>query len=86
MFKFKLFRKFLILAVLTGGLFLTSSINQTGAAVGGGCCLDCDGPHFECVAECQNQFPQSPQWQLQCIQTQCLPLYHFCLRHCDPSC
>ena len=86
MSNFKLVRKFLILAVLAAGLFLTSSMNQTSAAAGGGCCFDCDPPHMECIAECHSQFPQSPQWQQQCIQTQCWPSFYFCMQHCDPNC
>lgn len=89
MFKFenfKLVRKFLVLAVLSAGLFVTSSTNQAGAYGGGCCSTQCDEPWYECIALCQSQFPQSPQWQQQCIQNNCWPPYYFCMQHCDPGC
>lgn len=88
MFKFenfKLLRKFLILAVLSGGLFLT--IDHTKAS-GDFCCSICDGPYMECIAYCTALHPNSPGRRQQCIQQECWPPFYSCMQQgvCEPSC
>ncbi len=82
----KLFRKFLILAVLLGGLFVAASINPTKAS-NTFCCSECDIPHMECIADCYAQYPNDPTQRQQCIQV-CNHLHYLCMRwdDCDPGC
>lgn len=76
----KLLRKFLILAVLTGGLFMVASSNQISAE---GCCSDCEIANDACVAACYN--PNPDKWK-QCIHAECHGPYWYCLSHCDMGC
>lgn len=52
----KLYRKFLILAVLLGGLMSISSIN--GRAAAAICCSACDYNYDACVTACDNVPPR----------------------------
>ncbi len=80
-FDLKLYRKFLILAVLLGGVFALSSVNKTSAMP---CCSECDQNYNACVEACYN--PNPGKWQ-QCINEECnIPLYLNCYHHCDPYC
>lgn len=56
-FDSKLYRKFLILAVLIGGLIVVSSINGTRAAAAI-CCSACDYNYDNCVTACYNGDPR----------------------------
>jgi hypothetical protein len=76
----KLYRKFLILAVMIGGLFMVASINRVSAIP---CCSDCEDARDSCVAACYN--PNPGKWN-QCVQEECNPPYFACLSHCDISC
>jgi len=88
MFKFanlKLFRKFLILGVLSAGLFMTSSLNPANASTTF-CCSECDAAQIECVAECNAAYGGSPVKVHACVHSQCNPLFYFCMQQCDPNC
>lgn len=76
----KLYRKFLILAIMVGGLFMITSINRVGAIP---CCSDCEEAWDACVAACYN--PNPGKWN-QCVQEECTGPYFSCLSHCDISC
>jgi len=77
----KLYRKFLILAVMIGGLFMVTSINRVSAIP---CCSDCQAAYDGCVEACYN--PNPGKWQ-QCINEECnIPAYLNCFHHCDMGC
>jgi len=65
----KLFRKFLILAVLLGSLFATFSFNRAAAAYP--CCgplhAACDSTYYSCVGFCDFQFQYNPPRHAQCV-------------------
>lgn len=57
-FDLKLYRKFLILAVLLVGLFAVSSANKTSAYLAI-CCSACDNNYDNCVTACYNGDPRA---------------------------
>lgn len=69
-FDLKLYRKFLILAVLLGGLFVTFSFNRA-AATAYPCCGPrwdaCDNTYYDCVAFCDYHYQQNPARHAQCV-------------------
>jgi hypothetical protein len=83
----KLYRKFLILAVLLGGLFMVSFTNPAKASTTF-CCSECDVPHMECIADCNAQYPSDPAARWYCIQHICNPAFYWCMQgdDCDPGC
>lgn len=85
-FDLKLCRKFLILAVLTGAIFMAGSTSN--ASSGDFCCSVCDEPYWACIADCQLLFPGSPEKQWSCIQQFCWPDFYWCMQQgvCDPGC
>jgi len=83
MFKFenlKLYRKFLILVVMIGGLFMVTSINRVSAQP---CCSECEEAYNWCVDACYN--PNPGKWK-ECIHAECHGPYFYCLSHCDMGC
>ena len=68
-FDLKLYRKFLILAVLLGGLFVTFSFNRAATAYP--CCgprwAACDYTYYSCLANCDFQWPQNPPKHALCV-------------------
>jgi len=77
----RLYRKFLILAVLLGGVFAVTSINKVGAMP---CCQACEDNYNACVDACYSPNPQKMQ---ECVDRDCnIPFYLNCFHHCDPFC
>ena len=66
-FNLKLYRKFLILSILVGGLFFVSSLNKTSAASQGPCCgLFCDANYDACESAC---YAGDPRKLNKCLDT-----------------
>ncbi len=80
----KLYRKFLILAVLLGGLFITASTHNAGASTVA-CCSFCDNNYETCVTGCENgNGPSFDKCMLNCTNT-----YSHCFSgppHCNDGC
>ncbi len=57
-FDLKLYRKFLVLAVLLVGLFVAASANKTSASLAI-CCSACDANYDTCVDICYNGDPRA---------------------------
>jgi hypothetical protein len=68
-FDLKLYRKFLILAVLLGSLFVTFSFNRAAAAYP--CCgplhAACDATYNSCVDFCDFQWPPNSSRHAKCV-------------------
>ncbi len=92
MFKFpnlKLYRKFLILAVLLGGLCFTLTAGRKASAECGfpyqPCCVDCQIAHTACQNDCYYYFPPGEK-RNQCI-IDCLDYWHAeCFTCCSYNC
>lgn len=70
----KLYKKFLVLVVLSTGLFIASSANQATSAQP--CCSSCDPWYEACVESCQ-------LGERGCIEANCDPYYNWCIGHCS---
>ncbi len=89
MLSVKIYRKFLILAVLSGSLFVFSSVNRAGAA--DPCCgprLDaCDNAYSTCVINCHVYIGIPPKYA-EC--TSACELVHLncymAAEPCNPTC
>jgi hypothetical protein len=80
----KLYRKFLILAVLLGGLFIAASTHKAGASTAP-CCSFCDNTYDTCTTGCDNgNGPSFDKCMLNCLNA-----YSHCFSgppHCNDSC
>ncbi len=67
-FDLKLYRKFLILAVLLGSLFVNFSVNRASAVP---CCGPlweaCDNAYLSCLDYCDYHYQQNPARHAQCV-------------------
>jgi hypothetical protein len=79
----KLYRKFLILAVLLGGLFIAASVSpqHTNANF---CCMFCPTSYSVCLSSCE-AIADSPVKYAQCL-TECDYDYEYCQEVCTPFC
>ena len=74
----KLYRKFLILAVLLAGLFISSSsANRAGATL---CCDYCQILYVSCMNTCANGLPENYE---SCIVYICEENYIYCGGFCQ---
>lgn len=78
MLNLKLYRKVLVLCLLSIGLFIASSVNQASAVP---CCSSCDTWYLACVENCN-----SPTSERNCVELNCDPYYNWCSSHCSDSC
>ncbi len=85
MFKFpnlKLYRKFLILAVLLGGLFIAAQSSHISAIP---CCSACEEFYINCDYTCFVTTKNEAQYQA-CLHADCDPFYNSCMNNCIMSC
>ncbi len=73
----KLFRKLLILCVLSVGLFFAVSTNTVSAEVMD-CCTDCQTSYDNCI-----QYTCS--YIQQCVDNYCTPRFYSCSETCAPT-
>ncbi len=78
-FNLKLYRKFLVLAVLLSGLYAVSSVNRAATA---GCCEDCQPAYLGCIYACHSSNPDNPGKAQQCVETVCDPARFACITSC----
>jgi hypothetical protein len=76
----KLYRKFLILAILLGGLSLASH----SSAAPPPCCSSCLDTYTACVTTCNNG--QIKDWMIPACEAACYDTYDWCENHCNPVC
>lgn len=81
-FDLKLYRKFLVLAVLLGGLFIAAQSSHISAIP---CCSACEEFYTNCDYNCFVTTKTEPQY-LACLQAECDPFYNSCINHCIESC
>jgi hypothetical protein len=75
----KIYRKFMILAVLAVGLFLAASTNQVEAETTS-CCEDCYDSYIRCAtATCATN-------DRECVESFCWPIYVTCASGCAEIC
>lgn len=81
----KIYRKLLVLFVLSVGLFFAASakLNDANASI---CCSTCKPTYDACVANCAYHYPQNPPRFQQCVQEECDPEAAYCAINCDPLC
>lgn len=79
----KLYRKFLILAVMLAGIFVVSSARH--AAAGTTCCDDCFSAWSSCMDFCHSD--QIKDWMVPACETSCYSDYANCAHSCGiPVC
>ncbi len=75
----KLYRKLLILCVMTAGVLVLSA-NVSVSAVP--CCFPCDNAYSDCLAWCSGE-EWKPEFYSYCVATYCEPAYQSCGQFCE---
>jgi hypothetical protein len=70
----KLYRKLLILCVITAGVFVLSANVRVSAVP---CCNACEPAYDECLTWCSGE-EWKPQFYSYCVATYCEPAYYTC--------
>lgn len=85
MLNLKIYRKLLVLCLLSVGLFIAASANLDRASAVP-CCSSCEPAYDACVADCAYHYPQNPARYAQCVSLNCDPSYNWCLSNCSDGC
>lgn len=85
MMNLKIYRKLLVLFVLSVGLFFAASANLNNADASF-CCSTCIPGYEKCQGDCLYHYPQNPARYAQCVQETCDPELSYCQINCDPLC
>lgn len=77
----KVYRKFLILFVMLGCLYVVGQGNKVAAVP---CCSQCDGVYFACQDYCESD--QIKDWMRPACHANCDNNYNNCMSNCNMNC